>query len=104
MTNLTRLSKFLAVVLRHDATKFGVELDAEGFTDVDVVWKIVQNRYPGQFDYCDLLQVVEGDQHGKKRYEIRDGRAKSRIHPRSRRRVCIMARRPRRSHSSASRD
>ena len=77
MANLTRLSKFLAVVLRHDAEKFHVALDSEGFTDVDAVWTIIQKRYPGQYDYRDLLTVVEGDQTGKKRYEIREGRIRA---------------------------
>lgn len=72
MADRVRLSKFLALMLRHEAEKFGLVLDEEGFTDTDMVWAQIQKRYPGQYDYPDLLAVVAGDQDGKKRYEIRD--------------------------------
>lgn len=70
MADLVRLSKFLAVLLRHDAERYGLMLDDAGFTDTDAVWAIVSQRFPGRYQYRDLLKVVEGDQHGKKRYEI----------------------------------
>lgn len=71
MSDLVRLSKFLAVLLRHKADEFGLTLDEEGFADTDAVWQQVTNRFGGRFTYKDLLQVVEGDRFGKKRYEIR---------------------------------
>lgn len=70
MADLVRLSKFLAVLLRHKADHYGLALDEEGFTDTDEVWAQVQRRFPGRYGYDDLLKVVEGDRHGKKRYEI----------------------------------
>lgn len=70
MANLVRLSKFLALVLRHKAQEFNLVLDEQGFTDTDVVWALVNQRYPGQYSHADLLMVVAGDQDGKKRYEI----------------------------------
>jgi putative RNA 2'-phosphotransferase len=60
-------------MLRHKADEFGLTLDSEGFTEVDSVWAHVNKRYPGQYSYNDLLKIVEGDETGKKRYEIRDG-------------------------------
>ena len=72
MADLVKLSKFLAFMLRHEADKFELELDEEGFTDTDLVWAQVNKRYPGRYTYNDLLEVVRGDQDGKKRYEIRD--------------------------------
>jgi putative RNA 2'-phosphotransferase len=33
--NLTKLSKFLSLVLRHDPNKIGLELDPEGWAEVD---------------------------------------------------------------------
>lgn len=72
-----RLSKFLAVMLRHEAEKFDLTLDAEGFTSIDAVWKQIHKRYPGQYTDADLQKVVEGDTDGKKRYEIRDGRIRA---------------------------
>jgi putative RNA 2'-phosphotransferase len=75
--NLTKLSKFLALMLRHKADSFNLELDEEGFTDVDSVWKHVTKRFQGRYSYTDLLTVVEGDEYGKKRYEIRNGRIRA---------------------------
>jgi putative RNA 2'-phosphotransferase len=70
MADLIRLSKFLAVLLRHEPEQFGLALDEEGFAATDLVWEKVNQRYPGQYTYQDLLTVVEGDASGKKRYEI----------------------------------
>ena len=70
MANLTRLSKFLALVLRHKATEFRIQLDEQGFTDIETVWSLIEQRYPNQYTRADLLQVVRGDRKGKKRYEI----------------------------------
>jgi putative RNA 2'-phosphotransferase len=71
--SLPRLSRFLSLMLRHKAKHFGLELDSDGFTPLDTVWEQVEKRYPGEYSEADLHQVVAGDQHGKKRYEIRDG-------------------------------
>ncbi len=70
-SHLVRLSKFLAVLLRHEPDRFGLSLDEEGFVETDFVWEQVQKRFPGRFTHSDLLQVVDGDQDGKKRYELR---------------------------------
>jgi putative RNA 2'-phosphotransferase len=77
MPDLVRLSKFLAVMLRHEADEFGLSLDAEGFTDTDAVWEQINKRYPGKYTYADLLAVVAGDQDGKKRYEIQGWRIRA---------------------------
>ena len=71
MSDLVRLSKFLAVLLRHKADQFSLTLDSEGFADTDAVWQQVTKRFGDQFTYNDLLKVVEGDRFGKKRYEIK---------------------------------
>lgn len=70
MSDLVRLSKFLAVLLRHKAEQYGLTLDEEGFVETDAVWAQVTKRFGDQFAYNDLLKVVEGDRFGKKRYEI----------------------------------
>lgn len=77
MPNTTQLSKFLALILRHQADKFDLQLDEDGFTDVKQVWQIIQKRYGNKFAYDDLLDVVNGDKHGKKRYEIVDGKIRA---------------------------
>ncbi|MCL4248488.1 MAG: RNA 2'-phosphotransferase [Anaerolineae bacterium] len=67
---LTRLSKFLAVMLRHDPLRHGLSLDAQGYADLDQVWGQITGRFHGTYTYQDLLTVVDGDATGKKRYEI----------------------------------
>jgi putative RNA 2'-phosphotransferase len=63
--------------LRHRADDFGIELDKQGFADVDAVWKQVTKRYKNEFSYNDLLKVVEG-MGEKKRFELLDGRIRAR--------------------------
>jgi putative RNA 2'-phosphotransferase len=77
MSDLVRLSKFLAVLLRHEPEKFGLVLDEAGYADTDLVWKQVHEQFPGRYTYQDLLKVVEGDQDGKKRYEIHGRRIRA---------------------------
>ncbi|NWF67898.1 MAG: RNA 2'-phosphotransferase [Chloroflexi bacterium] len=77
MPQLARLSKFLALLLRHKAADFGLALDENGFADVTLVWQQIEKRYRGQFSYEDLLRVVAGDESGKKRYEIVDSRIRA---------------------------
>ena len=68
--DLKRLSKFLAVVLRHSPEDFDIALDEQGFAPLDTVWTVIQGKYGRQFEMNDLETVVAGDQRGKKRYEI----------------------------------
>ena len=75
--NLTKLSKFLTLMLRHQSEAFGLQMDKDGFAEVDAIWARVNERFPGRFNYKDLLTVIEGDQHGKKRLELRDGRIRA---------------------------
>lgn len=71
MKHLDKLSKFLALILRHEPQKFGLELDEEGFTDADDVLLTVQTRFGTRYSWADIETVVAGDTHGKKRYELR---------------------------------
>jgi putative RNA 2'-phosphotransferase len=77
MKNLEKLSKFLALVLRHEPLEFGVQLDDEGFTDVDYLWLVIQEKYGDRYTWDDLETVVAGDADGKKRYELRDKRIRA---------------------------
>lgn len=70
MANLKRLSKFLALILRHKPDDFGILLDSQGFTDLGVVQAIIEKQYPNSYSSEDLAKVVAGDQTEKKRYEI----------------------------------
>lgn len=75
--DLSKLSKFLAVVLRHSPEEFGISLDEQGFTALDPVWQAIRAKYGNRYDEKDLLQVVDGDERGKKRYEILHGRIRA---------------------------
>lgn len=77
MKNLEKLSKFLALILRHEPQKFGLALDDEGFTDADDVLLAVQIRYGAHYTWEDIETVVAGDKYGKKRYEIRDDKIRA---------------------------
>jgi putative RNA 2'-phosphotransferase len=76
MGDLKRLSKFLALILRHKAEEFGISLDSSGFASFDAVWSQVQRRYPGQYSYKDLLLLLDSE-GGKQRYELQQGRIRA---------------------------
>ncbi len=77
MANLTRLSQFIALVLRHKPDEFNITLDDNGYTDVDLVMQVIRQRYGDLYRLDDLKAVVAGDKDGKKRYEIVDGRIRA---------------------------
>lgn len=77
MSDLIRLSKFLSLMLRHQADKFGLDLDEQGFTTLDSVWQQIETRYPGAYQMSDLVKVVAGDATGKQRFEWVDGRIRA---------------------------
>lgn len=75
--NLTQLSKFLALILRHKAGNLDITIDHEGFTDIESVWHVISNKFGTRYTIEDLHEVVAGDQYGKKRYEIVDTRIRA---------------------------
>ena len=77
MANITQLSKFLALVLRHKADDFGLQLDEHGFVDVDQVWQIIEKRFGKRFKFSDLETIVAGDKYSKKRYEMIDDKIRA---------------------------
>lgn len=66
---LIQLSKFLAVMLRHNPEKFGLQLDEHGFASLEDVWQQIIERYGDRYSREDLATIIAADQHGKKRYE-----------------------------------
>jgi putative RNA 2'-phosphotransferase len=64
---LDRISRFLSTHLRHDPKSIGIELDKEGWTNIDVL--IAQASLHGKvFDRAFLQEVV--DTNAKKRFAI----------------------------------
>ncbi len=73
MSYPVKLSKFLSKVLRHDPARYGIELDADGYADLDSVLLMVESRFRGEYSLANVETVVAGDESGKKRFEIVEG-------------------------------
>lgn len=77
MPNLTRLSKFVSVILRHRANDFDIHLDAQGFTDFAELKRIIIEKSTDVYSEEDWQKVLNGELDGKKRFEIKDGRIRA---------------------------
>ncbi|NNF06959.1 MAG: RNA 2'-phosphotransferase [Candidatus Eisenbacteria bacterium] len=73
--NAARLSKFLALVLRHRAFQFDLRLDDEGFVPVDELLEVIHEQGLDWVTEDDLAQV--GSDHVRKRFEIVDGKIRA---------------------------
>lgn len=66
-----RLSRFLALVLRHRAPQFDLHMDDEGFVDLDDLLDVIDDRQPAldwvEVEHLEALTRTEG----RKRFEIR---------------------------------
>ena len=71
MMDLVGLSKLMSLILRHEPDKFGVLLDAEGFTPLRELLDAVQRERPGVTE-ADLRAVVHGVEPQKQRFSIVD--------------------------------
>jgi len=73
---LRKLSRFLALLLRHQPARFGLPLDAEGYADLDAVLHILKGlpnfRWATRADIDALLALP-----GRKRFEIVGGRMRA---------------------------
>lgn len=76
MADLKRLSKFLALMLRHEADHFGLQLDVNGFTDLEPVWAEVEKRYGRAYQRQDLADLLESEA-GRQRYELQGDRIRA---------------------------
>ena len=66
---VTHISKFLSLVLRHQPETIGIELDQNGWTDVDLLIEKA-NNYGIPFDKVALKHIVETN--SKKRFAYND--------------------------------
>jgi putative RNA 2'-phosphotransferase len=71
----TETSKLLAYVLRHNPADIGIELDAEGWTDVDILLAQLFKRKGVQLSRFALEEVVNEDKKG--RYTIQGKRIRA---------------------------
>jgi putative RNA 2'-phosphotransferase len=78
--NLVRLSKFLALILRHQPERFGLELDREGWAPLSRVVETLEELPNFRWaDRSDIVRVVqEGTGNDKRRFEIQDDRIRAR--------------------------
>lgn len=67
---VTHISKFLSLVLRHQPETIGIELDQNGWADVDLLIK-KSNNYGVEFDIEILKHIVETN--SKKRFAFNEG-------------------------------
>jgi len=72
---ITHISKFLSLVLRHQPETIGIKLDQNGWTDVDTLLK-KSNSYGIKLDNETLKHIVETN--SKKRFAFNDTRDKIR--------------------------
>ena len=68
------ISKFLSGLLRHFPQSFGIQVDKDGWADLNEVSKVIVNRYGVGRDVIDL--IVKFDPKG--RFEVRDGKIRAR--------------------------
>ncbi len=66
---LTHISKFLSLVLRHKPETIGIQLDPNGWTDVDILLEKA-NTYGIKFDKETLIHIVETN--SKKRFAFNE--------------------------------
>ena len=85
---LTKLSKFLALILRHQPERFALELDDEGWASLPEVMEILRGLPNFRWaTHADVMAVVEegtGDgstelaKVGKRRFEVQGNRIRAR--------------------------
>ena len=65
--NLTKISKYMSLILRHKPDVIGLTLDPHGWADVGKLIRGIQGKYP-EFNRKILEEIVESDE--KQRYSF----------------------------------
>lgn len=91
-----KLSKFLALLLRHQPERFGLELDEAGWASLPRVVEVLDDlphlRWADRSDVMRLAREGTGD--GKKRFEVEEDRIRARYGHSLERRVAYEPVRP----------
>jgi putative RNA 2'-phosphotransferase len=75
---LTKLSKFLALILRHQPERFALELDDQGWTSLSEVMEILRGLPNFRWaTRADVMRVVEEGTGGKHRFEVQENRIRA---------------------------
>jgi putative RNA 2'-phosphotransferase len=69
MIDRVGLSKMMSLILRHESERFGVTLDAEGYTPLRDLLEAIRRERPGVTE-ADIRTVVETVEPQKQRYAI----------------------------------
>lgn len=72
---IERITRSLAYMLRHRPDEFGIELDPQGYAELDEVLRALEERLGEPVEEEDVLDAVEGGD--RERYEVRDGRIRA---------------------------
>ncbi|MEA3374724.1 MAG: RNA 2'-phosphotransferase [Chloroflexota bacterium] len=76
---LVKLSKFLALILRHQPERFALELDEQGWASLSEVMEILKGlpnfRWANRSDLMAIAEGTTGD--GKKRFQVEEGRIRA---------------------------
>ncbi len=72
---IERITRSLAYMLRHKPDEFGIELDPQGYAELDEVLRALEERLGESIEEEDVLDAVEGGD--RERYEVRDGRIRA---------------------------
>jgi putative RNA 2'-phosphotransferase len=67
--NLTKVSQFISLVLRHKPETIGITIDKYGYANTNDLIKGVKTKYP-EFNKDILIEIVETDE--KQRYSFKD--------------------------------
>lgn len=70
-----RLSKLLSLMLRHRPQEFSIEVDSQGFADIDSVVEALLKKVDG-IGIADVERIVDATE--KKRFEIVEGKIRAR--------------------------
>jgi putative RNA 2'-phosphotransferase len=77
---LTKLSKFLSLILRHQPERFALAIDSEGWASLSEVMEILHGlpnfRWATRADVVAVVEEGSGD--AKRRFEVRDNRIRAR--------------------------
>lgn len=77
---LTKLSRFLSLILRHQPERFGLLLDGEGWASLSEVLEILRGlpnfRWATRADVMEVVEEGAGD--GKRRFEVEGNRIRAR--------------------------
>jgi putative RNA 2'-phosphotransferase len=78
--SLMKLSKFLALILRHQPERFALPLDEEGWAPLSEVMEIIKGLPNFRWaNRADVMHIVEGgSEDDKRRFEIQGNRIRAR--------------------------